>query len=328
MGSSEQIGRVLEQVKLVAPTGFSVLITGETGSGKELIAKAIHRVHSQQAQPFIAVDCGSIPASLIESELFGHEKGSFTGAHRSQQGKFEAASGGTLFLDEISNLPLPVQPKLLRALQEKQICRVGGTHPVAIKTRVVAASNQILPRLVQAKAFRRDLYHRLNEFSLAVPALRERPEDIVHLAKRFINLTNEELKKNVKGLSDAALKVLLSYKWPGNVRELRNVIRRAVLMADTHIRPEHLSILDVHRAIESQSLNCGDKLDGSVGLKEIVNRVVMQVERKILLQVLTQTHGNKAKAARLLHIDYKTIHNKVREYDISSPRRPHGHGQE
>jgi two-component system nitrogen regulation response regulator GlnG len=315
MGASQHISRVLEQVKLVAPTDFTVLIYGETGSGKELVARALHSGSTRRDRPLVPVDCGSIPATLIESELFGHEKGAFTGAERTKPGKFEVAAGGTLFLDEISNLPLDVQPKLLRALQEKQIWRVGGTQPIMINTRVLAACNQELLGLVRAKKFRSDLYHRLNEFCIAIPPLRERIEDIEHLALRFVASTNRELNKHTT-LSRAGIEVLLSYSWPGNVRELRNDIRRAVLQAQTEIWPEHLSLSHVHSGSGPQLSDNGLEFDGRLSLKQIVHETVVNVERKVLRQVLRQTQGNKAKAARLLRVDYKTIHVKVKNYGI------------
>ena len=244
IGSSEQMERVFAEMQRVAPTDFTVLITGETGSGKEVVARAVHRMSPRASGPFVPVDCGSIPQSLVEGELFGHEKGSFTGADRCRPGKFEVASGGTLFLDEISNLPLDVQPNLLRALQDKQIWRIGGVRPLAADIRIIAATNQNLAVLVRAGTFRRDLYHRLNEFSIVVPPLRERGGDVVALATQFRELTNRELKKNVLGFSEAATRMLMSHRWPGNVRELRNVVRRAVLLADSEIEPGHLALSD------------------------------------------------------------------------------------
>jgi len=320
MGTSKQIIHVYEQVTLVAPTDFTVLIHGETGSGKELVANALHHGSARHDRPLVPVDCGSIPATLIESELFGYEKGAFTGAERTKLGKFEVAAGGTLFLDEISNLPLDVQPKLLRALQEKQIWRVGGMQPIAINTRVLAACNQELLGLVHAKKFRGDLYHRLNEFSIEIPPLRERIEDIEHLALRFVAMTNRELHKHVT-LSRAALETLLLYPWPGNVRELRNDIRRAVLQARTEILPEHLSLSHAHPGARLPFSDNGVKFDGTISLKQIVHEATADVERKVLLQVLQQTQGNKAKAARLLRVDYKTIHGKIKNYGIGSAPR-------
>jgi transcriptional regulator with GAF, ATPase, and Fis domain len=317
IGSSEPMQQVFAEMQRVAPTDFTVLITGETGAGKEVVARAIHRMSPRASGPFVPVDGGSIPASLVEGELFGHEKGSFTGADRCRPGKFEVASGGTLFLDEISNLPLGVQPKLLRALQDKQIWRIGGAQPLAADIRIIAATNQNLAALVRAGAFRRDLYHRLNEFSIVVPPLRERGGDIGPLATQFLELTNRELKKNVLGFSEAATQMLLGYRWPGNVRELRNAVRRAVLLADSRVEPGQLALSD------SPSDGGGlrpselvERFDGSVPFKEMVRRAVICVERQILVQVLAQTSGNKAEAARLLQIDYKTIHKKVRDYGL------------
>lgn len=318
MGSSAAMQRVFAEMQRVAPTDFTVLITGETGAGKEVVARGIHRLSPRVSGPLVPVDCGSIPQSLVEGELFGHEKGSFTGADRCRPGKFEVASGGTLFLDEISNLPLHVQPKLLRALQDRQIWRIGGTRPLAANIRIIAATNQDLAGLVRAGSFRRDLYHRLNEFSIVVPPLRERRGDIISLATQFLELTNRELKKNVLGFSEAAVEVLLDSRWPGNVRELRNVVRRAVLLADGEIEPLHLGLAPnwPDGAGGPRRGELAESFDGSVPFKEIVRRAVISVERQILIQVLTRTSGNKAEAARLLQIDYKTIHKKVREYGL------------
>jgi transcriptional regulator with GAF, ATPase, and Fis domain len=223
MGPSKDICQIGEQVKRVAPTSLTVLICGETGTGKEVVANALHHTSPYNTGPFVPLDCGSISPTLLESELFGHEKGSFTGADRTKVGKFEKAAGGTLFLDEISNLPLKLQPMLLRALQEKQIFRVGGTQPIAVNARLIVASNDDLPALVLAKTFRRDLYYRLNEFCIALPNLCDRKEDIEYLANRFLGVANKEMNKSVT-LSGSALQVLFSYAWPGNVRELRNAI--------------------------------------------------------------------------------------------------------
>ncbi len=319
MGSSAPIGKVFAAVERVAPTDFTVIVSGETGSGKELVARAIHRQSRRAAGPFVPVDCGAIQPNLIESELFGHEKGAFTGADRARTGNFEAASGGTLFLDEIQNLPLPMQTKLLRALQEKQLCRVGSTRHLDIDTRVVAATNQDLTALAAAGHFRQDLYHRLNEFKIHVPPLRERRDDILYLARRFVHLTCAGLTKDLQGLSREAVEVLLNYPWPGNVRELRNVIRRAVLLADTHIRLEHLGPAGAVLGAEPQALHlpAGAEVNGQAPLKDLVHRSVVQVERAIILQVLRRTGGNKAEAARLLQVDYKTIRTKTKQYGIS-----------
>ena len=317
MGSSAQIASVTADIELVAPTDFTVLIQGETGTGKEVVAQAIHHLSPRSRGSFVPVDCGSIPPTLIESELFGHEKGSYTGAHRSHPGKFEVASGGTLLLDEISNLPLSVQPKLLRALQEKKIWRVGATDSREVDIRVVAATNQDLASMVKAKRFRRDLYYRLNEFSITVPPLRERPDDTAYLAQGFFELTREELKKEVKGFTDEALQVLLSYQWPGNVRELRNVVRRAVLRCNGMIRPEDLDPCCAPSRLELPPMDASRRLEGELPLKQIVRNAVNQVERDIIARVLRQTRWNKAEAARILKLDYKTLHNKVKQYQIT-----------
>jgi two-component system nitrogen regulation response regulator GlnG len=319
MGTSKHISQICQQVQMVAPTPLSVLIWGATGTGKEVIANALHRVPPYDKAPFVPVDCGSISPSLIESELFGHEKGAFTSAEHVKLGKFEIANGGTLFLDEISNLPLELQPKLLRALQEKQIFRVGGNQPIEARPRVIASSNYDLHALVLAEKFRRDLYHRLNEFCIVIAALRERKEDIEYLANRFLATANTVMKKNVT-LSSSALQALLSYSWPGNVRELRNVIRRATLLAETEILPEHLYLADDRSAAALPPPDSDALFDGSVSLKEVVQHAVVEVERGVLTQVLRQARGNKARAARLLKVDYKTLHGKVRKYGISFAR--------
>ena len=225
-----------------------------------------------------------------------------------------------MFLDEISNLPMTMHAKLLRALQEKQIFRVGGTKCINVDIRVVAATNQDLAAMVQANRFRRDLYHRLNEFSLVVPPLRERGEDVVYLANRFLDLANAELKKDVQGFSEEALDALLGYRWPGNVRELRNIIRRAVLMADTLVERQHLA-MPAGGPPKSTFLfpEIAEDIEKRMSLRQIVRRTVTEVERKVLVQTLSRTGGNKAKAARLLQIDYKTIHTKVKGYGISCP---------
>ncbi len=325
MGPSDGVSRLISDVSRVAKTNFSVLILGETGSGKELVAHAIHQLSPRGEAPFMAVDCGAIPETLLESELFGHEKGAYTGADKQKIGKFEMARGGTLFLDEISNMPLGSQAKLLRVLQEKAIYRIGGTQPVNADVRVLAASNQDLHCLGESDSFRRDVYFRLNEFTIWVPPLRERQEDILYLAKRFADLTNLELRKSVKGFTQSAVDVFLAYHWPGNVRQLRSVIRRAVLLADDMITEQHLGVEWLSR---KEVLPClegdqqtRDSPQGDLPLKEIKHRKIAAMEREILAHVLRETAGNKAKAARLLHIDYKTIHSKIRQYGLSVGRK-------
>ena len=320
MGPSDAVSRLISDVTRVAKTNFSVLILGETGSGKELVAHAIHHFSPRCEAPFMAVDCGAIPETLLESELFGHEKGAYTGADKQKIGKFEMACGGTLFLDEISNMPLGSQAKLLRVLQEKTIYRIGGTLPISADVRVLAASNHNLQRLGESDALRRDVYFRLNEFTIWVPPLRERQEDTLYLAKRFVDLTNLELQKNVKGFTQSAVDALLAHDWPGNVRQLRSMIRRGVLLADELITEQHLGIDNVSPkpavACAEDDKQTQEALRGDLTFKEIKQRKIVAIEMEILAQVLRETGGNKAKAARLLHIDYKTIHSKIRQYGI------------
>ncbi len=317
MGPSDAVTRIIREVNRVAQSDFSVIIQGETGSGKELVARAVHQISRRTEAPFVPVDCGAIPETLIESELFGYQKGAFTGAVSHRGGKFELAHEGTLFLDEIANLPLGAQAKLLRVLQEKAVLRLGAAKPVKVDVRLVTASNQELQKLAESGHVREDLYFRLNEFTITIPPLRDRKDDIPYLAKRFLDLTNKELKKNVRRISEYCLEALLSYNWPGNVRQLRSVIRRAVLLADDIITEKHL---DIKRA-PVPGLAFTPKIQGTpwdeLSLREIVHRSVVTVEREVLVQVLKQTRGNKAKAARLLQIDYKTIHTKLKQFGIN-----------
>jgi DNA-binding NtrC family response regulator len=316
MGPSDAVKQLVSNVILVAPSNFTVVLIGETGSGKELIAHAIHESSARPKGPFVPVDCGAIPETLLESELFGHEKGAFTSAVLQKPGKFEMAQGGSLFLDEISNMPLSSQAKVLRALQEKKIYRVGGTKPLNFDVRLVVATNLDLQTLVNSGAFRRDLFFRLNEFTILIPPLRGRKDDIPYLAKLFLDATNQELKKKVKGFTESAVEALLRHDWPGNVRQLRSVIRRAVLLADEMITEELLQI----KRVDEPGLAFTPKVEGTpwngMSLKEIVRCGTQSIEREVITQVLKLTGGNKAKAARILQIDYKTMHTKVRDYRI------------
>ncbi len=318
MGQSDTVGRLIYEVNRVAKSDFTVVILGETGSGKELVARATHHASQRSGGPFVPVDCGAIPETLLESELFGHEKGAFTGADAQKRGKFEIAQGGTLFLDEISNMPLGSQAKLLRVLQEKKVYHVGGTRPVKVDVRLLVASNQELQALTLSGAFRRDLFFRLNEFTITVSPLRERKEDIPYLCKRFLDTTNIELGKNVKGFTDAAMESLLAYDWPGNVRQLRSTIRRAVLLADEVISEKHLGLQRATAMGPAASGKTAPTPWNGLSLQEIVRRSVVAVERETLTQAVLHTGGNKAKAARLLKIDYKTIHTKIKKYGIAT----------
>ena len=318
MGPSDAVGQLISLINRVAPSNFAVIIEGETGSGKELIAHAIHNCSSHSKGSFIPVDCGAIPETLLESELFGHSKGAFTGADREKTGKIVEASGGTLFLDEISNLPLASQAKLLRVLQENKVYPVGSSKPVKVNIRLLTATNQVLYRLVESGHFRRDLFFRLNEFVIKIPPLRERQEDIIYLAKRFLDITNAELNKNVSGFSDGAIKALFSFFWPGNVREFSAAIRRAVLMADNVITEKELNIKkNPYALLLDRFFDNKTTPSNSFSLKAILRQNTMAVEREVLTQALKQTGGNKAMAARMLKIDYKTIHTKVKKLGIN-----------
>jgi DNA-binding NtrC family response regulator len=319
MGTSSVIDKLVADVDRVAKSNFSVLIFGETGSGKELVARAIHQASLRAQAPFIPIDCGAIPETLLESELFGHERGAFTGAHARKSGRFEDAQQGTLFLDEMPNLSLGAQAKLLRVLQEKVIYRVGSSKPTSVDVRILAASNQDLQALSASGSFREDLFFRLNEFAITIPPLRERGEDILYLANRFLELTNAELNKSVCGFTRSATEALLAYNWPGNVRQLRSTIRRAALLADEVITEKHFDFGQRHghsHHFIPQSAPPAAQWR-QLSLKEIVRRSTIAVEREVLIQVLSMTRGNKAKASRMLQIDYKTIQSKVKEYGIA-----------
>ncbi len=240
VGKSDKMKEVLYKIEKVAPTSATVLIRGESGSGKELIAKTIHQFSPRRDRPFIAIDCASMPETLIESELFGYTKGSFTGAIAKRIGKFELAQSGTIFLDEIGNLPVNIQAKLLRALQEGEINRIGEKYPIKIDVRVIVASNTNLEEEIKRGNFREDLYYRINVFSIILPTLKERKEDIPSLAMHFLNQFNLVFGKKIKDISEESMKLLVNYSWPGNVRELQNVIQQAIIMTEDIILPEHL----------------------------------------------------------------------------------------
>ena len=322
MGRSPAVQHLITAVRRVAGTGFNVLILGETGTGKELVARAIHHFNLHGEGPFIAVDCGAVPESLLESEVFGHEKGAFTGAVARRSGKFEAANGGTLFLDEIANLSWSAQCSLLRVLQERVLYRVGGTEPIPVDVRIVAACNQDLLDAVTRGTFRQDLYYRLSEFTLRTPTLRERIEDIPFLVQRFLRETNAELCKTVRGLTPEAEGLLLTYDWPGNVRELRNVVRQATLLADDmlgaeHVRFERVAWRSARPAAPAPAPTAGSDEGNDLSLRDLVRRQREVLERDLLLRALDRTGGNKLRAAKLLSIDYKTLLTKLKDYGIA-----------
>jgi two-component system nitrogen regulation response regulator GlnG len=315
MGPSREVENILQQIRQVADSDFTILIHGETGTGKELVARAIHQLSFRRTRPFVALDCGGIPETLIESELFGYEKGAFTGASQRKDGYFQLAEGGSLFFDEITNLPLTTQAKLLRVLQERQVRPLGGRRMLPVNVRVLAAFNVPLVDEIRAGRFRQDLYYRLNEFVVIVPPLRARPHDIPYLAKRFLTEASMELRRPVVDIHHEALEILVRYSWPGNVRELRNVIRRAVLLASGLIHPEHL------RGLVSDSVHPAPAPPGpmpAVGrsLKAIAETAVAEAESLAIRQALQVTRGNRAEAARLLQIDSKTLYVKMKRYRI------------
>jgi DNA-binding NtrC family response regulator len=321
MGTSEVIADLASRTRRVATSNFDVLITGETGTGKELIARSIHDLSSRTHHPFIPVDCGAIPETLLESELFGHEEGAFTDARAQKKGKFELAQGGTIFLDEVPNMSWSAQAKLLRALQDRSVFRVGGSKPVSIDVRVIAASNTDFQAMIDEKRFRADLFYRLREFSIHVPALRERRGDIPFLISKFIRATNTELGKQVGGCTAAAMDFMMMYDWPGNVRQLRSAIRSAVLQAQDVIDLVHLEMQDGSGAIQAPStISPSPGEDWSAApLKDHVRRHIAQLEKQIIFETLKGTRWNKARAARTLQIAYNTLLTKISEYDLKNP---------
>lgn len=318
MGPSPQTTEVLAQVGLVAASDFCVLIQGETGAGKELVAEGIHRQSHRRAHPFVALDCGAIPEALLESELFGHERGAFTGADRRQGGQFLQADGGTCFLDEVGNLPLSLQAKLLRVLESKQVRPLGAQRSLPIDVRFLAATNHDLPARVREGLFRADLYFRLAQYTVTLPPLRKRKADIPHLAIRFLQEAAIELRRPVLAFGPGALDGLLTYSWPGNVRELRNVVRQAVLESrdDLEVSRERLAaVLKRPAGFE----NPGDPAvlaTGSQSLRQIADDAARRAERLAICEVLQSTGGNKSRAARVLRTDYKTLHLKMRHLGI------------
>lgn len=309
VGRDEKMLEIFELIKRVADSDATVLITGESGTGKELIARAIHR-HSHRAQkPFVAVNCTAIPENLIESELFGHERGAFTGAVQRRIGKFELAHHGTLFLDEIGSMRLDMQTKLLRALQEREIERVGGERTLKVDVRVVAATNADLRELVKARTFRDDLYYRLNVIPIYVPPLRERPTDIPLLVHYFLEKYNRQFNRHVRGLSPAAMEVLQAYHWPGNVRELENIVERLVVISNHEIIQQRELPLD----LQSTQTHLVDALDEE---ECDLRKAVQQFEREYIRRVLEKTRWNQTAAARILGIHRNTLLGKIEQLDL------------
>lgn len=298
---SEAMARIMEMVQRVAHSDSTVLITGESGTGKGLIAQKIHGLSLRQPEPFVTVDCGTLVETLFESELFGHVKGSFTGANANKIGKFELAQGGTLFFDEISNISLEVQAKLLRAVQERKISRVGSHRVVTVDVRIIAATNRDLGQAIRTGSFREDLFYRLNVVSIHVPPLRQRKSDIEPLIGHFLAKFNRQLKKSVQGFTPEAMELMLDYDWPGNVRELENTVERLVVFS---VGP-YLELSDL--AFSGVEF-CSPSGNEAISLKDM--------ERDHILRILQQCEGRRTDTARLLGIDRKTLREKLKRYQI------------
>jgi two-component system, NtrC family, response regulator HydG len=310
-GHSHKILDVIEQSKLVAPTDMSVLIQGETGSGKEYIARLIHKNSTRKDHMFMAIDCGAIPRELASSEMFGHVKGAFTGAIADKSGFFEQANGGTVFLDEIGNLDYETQVKLLRAIQQKVISRVGDSKEIKVDVRIISATNSDMLKALEEKNFREDLYHRINEFKIELPPIRERGDDVILFARHFLLEANQNLNKNVKDFDNQVINAFKLYPWYGNLREMRNVVKRSVLVSQTDYitidcLPEefkvhhHFEMEDNTSAENSLSLKCASEV----------------AEMNVVEQALKEANYNKSLAAKILKIDRKTLYNKIKRFDI------------
>jgi two-component system response regulator HydG len=310
IGTSEPMRRVFEAIALVAPTEATVLIQGESGTGKELVAQAIHANSPRRAGPLVTVNCAALPETLLESELFGHERGAFTGATERRLGRFELAHHGTIFLDEIGELTPAAQTKLLRVLQSQEFERVGGTHTLKVDVRVIAATNKDLEAAVRAGQFREDLRYRLQVFPLTVPPLRERRDDIALLAEHFLKSYAERHRRRLRGLTPRALDLLMRYEWPGNVRELEHAIERAVILArGEHLTPEELP--------PNTRAAGGDLEDTTLQEPSVpVGLTLKEVERELIRKTLERTGGNRTRAAEVLGISRATLHNKLKEYDL------------
>jgi len=312
IGESESIKRAVSETQRVAQTDATVLLLGESGTGKELFARAVHHLSPRREKPFVAINCAAIPETLIENELFGHERGAFTGAGDRRHGKFELAATGTVFLDEIGELPLAVQGKLLRAIEEKCIDRIGGRAPVPVDVRVVAATNKELRAAVDAGEFRGDLFFRLAVFPIDIPPLRDRGDDIIMLARHFAAELGKETRGVEATLSEASIPGLRAHRWPGNVRELENAIERACILADSsELQPKDLGLV---AAGAQDPKSFGFDLSGT--LSDATERAVKMIERQKIAEVLAQHDGNKTRAAEALDVSYKTLLTKIKEYNL------------
>lgn len=307
-GKSHYSQEVMRYINIVAPTNLSVIIQGDSGTGKEFVARQIHRTSKRSSKPFVAIDCGALPRELAASEFFGHIKGSFTGAIADKVGQFEVANGGTLFLDEIGNLPYDVQVNLLRAIQERKIKRIGSSKEIPVDVRIIVATNENLLEMVNRGTFREDLYHRLNEFTIRVAPLAERKDDLMVYAHWFLNNANREMGKNIQDFSPEVIDAMLQYSWPGNLRELKNTIRRAVLLEQS----SSITVESLPTEIVSPSQkSSATKPDNLKNTKE-------KAEQELIIATLEKVKYNKTKAAKLLNIDRKTLYNKLKQYGIDT----------
>ncbi len=306
---SPEMTKAMDLAKKVSRTDVTVLITGESGSGKELFAKIIHRMSDRQNSPFVSINCAAIPETLLEAELFGYEKGAFTGAAKQHAGKFERASGGTILLDEVGDISPGLQAKLLRVLQEKEIERLGGTGPLKVDVRVISATNKNIDLEVEGKRFREDLLYRIRVFEIHVPPLRERKEDIPVLAERFLEKYSQDIGKEMKGFDNMAMKFFLTYSWPGNVRELENLIQRAIIIEEGSIIKGDtiLSLVSAHRS--------GPPVV-PVSAKEKIADVKDNEEKKLIMEALIKCHWKRQEAARFLGISRKSLFNKMKKYGL------------
>ncbi len=319
IGKGKNIQGVLDLVKKIAPTELTVILEGESGSGKELFANLIHTLSLRKDGPFVSLDCGTLQESLLESELFGYEKGAFTGADRRKLGQFEIAQGGTLFLDEIGNLSSAVQAKLLRVLQERKIQHLGGNKEIDIDIRVLCASNIPLESLTKRGRFREDLYHRLNQFALSIPPLRKRLDDIEDLAAYFMDCANREMTKNISGFTKETVSLIKSYSWPGNIRELKNSVYRAAILADDQIRPEHLQLSMTRNKYVEKTL-ADSQMGRKISLKKASRHAAGVLEKQLIEQTLKKCNNNKSMAAKKLRIDRKALYNKLKKFKIQTKR--------
>lgn len=314
-GQSAASRELVKQILLVAPTSYSVILTGDSGTGKESVAHAIHLNSPRKDQPFVAMDCGSLTKELAGSEFFGHEKGSFTGALYTKIGHFEMANGGTLFLDEVGNLSYDIQAALLRTVQERKIKRIGSTKEIDLDVRIIVATNENLAVAIQNGKFREDLYHRFNEFSIVLPPISKREKDILVFAKSFLEMANGELNKNIQGFSTEVEECFLTYNWPGNVRELKNVVRRATLLTEGQVIQLKALPLEISTYAKASALEY--TVQRTEKPKDLKN-AAQEAEYDAILKVLREVNFNKTKAAKLLNIDRKTLYNKMKAINLDT----------